>query len=383
MTHLRPGAAAFRVSDLALISSVVLCFGCQVFDEALYQNAEGQRATLGLDSCPYPKERVVSRYDTPAVATLSLNGFADDIQDCGKLTGFDGPDAVVGIQLAAGERVHVGARIVSRPGEGAPPVDVGVYVMDSCDPATCLKRVNRCPPGGGEQIVFSGETQGVYYFGFDTKAYEKSVFDPEMELAVTFPSCGDRIVEPGETCDDGNQKSGDGCDAECHVELSDAGGVVPVEVEPNNFYKAGNVLDVGVGEAIRVKGHIGGGCDLDFFYVDVPEGGFARATLLGEDGEECPAGSPALALEFDDPSGSAELGKAKIPAHGEGTNHCPQWDETSFATHALPQGRYVIEMKPPNQGVGMEPFPYILAVEIIGPLQYDDTDGSIQTRVGG
>lgn len=37
---------------------------------------------------------------------------------------------------------------------------------------------------------------------------------------VVSPICGNLIIEPPETCDDGNQASGDGCDALCHLESS-------------------------------------------------------------------------------------------------------------------------------------------------------------------
>ena len=355
---------------------------CSVLDEELYHHAEehaeetatdsgtagaGIAVEIGSNRCPVPEDDIISSNDETVSGLVSLSTLSDDIQDCGKLTGFDGPDGVIGIELAAGERVHVEAKFATVPGEVAPDVDIGVYLMDGCDPTTCLKRVERCPAGKGEHFAWSTDTQGTYFFGFDTKAYDADLLDPTLEVTVTFPHCGNRELEPGETCDDGNQELGDGCDDECNGELSDANGTVPVELEPNNYYRTGNVLLVGVDEKIQVKGHIGGSCDLDFYFVDIPEGGFARARLLGEDGQECTSGAPTLVLEFDDPTGAAELGKAKIPADEGGSNHCPEWDETSFATNALPAGRYVIEMKPPDQGVGIDPFPYILEVEIVGP----------------
>jgi len=36
-----------------------------------------------------------------------------------------------------------------------------------------------------------------------------SAMDPEK------PGCGNKVVEPGETCDDGNQQDGDACPAQC------------------------------------------------------------------------------------------------------------------------------------------------------------------------
>ncbi|MEE9385332.1 MAG: DUF4215 domain-containing protein [Nannocystaceae bacterium] len=378
-----------RAQVLPTIVSMVMltATACRVFDNDAYRDAEeaAENAqnghagtdegsstgdapwTMGVDHCPYPDTRII-RGDVPRTSSrVPLNTLADDIADCGKLTGFDGPDGVVGVELAAGELVHFAASLVTVAGEAAAPVDVGVYLMGSCDPTTCLKRVERCPAGGGEHFAWSSDSQGLFYFGFDTKAYDQTLIDPEMTITVTFPLCGDRVVDPGETCDDGNLDALDGCDQECHAEITNKGGLVPVEVEPNNYYASGNVLVAPIGETVRLKGHIGGSCDLDFYFLDIPDGGFARARLLGEDGSECPAGSPKIVLEFDDPSGTAELGKAKIPAENGGTNHCPEWDESSFASTALPAGRYVIEMKPPAKGVDMDPFPYILEVVVTPP----------------
>jgi cysteine-rich repeat protein len=35
-------------------------------------------------------------------------------------------------------------------------------------------------------------------------------------LDCTVPRCGDGILDGGETCDDGNNVDGDGCNADCH-----------------------------------------------------------------------------------------------------------------------------------------------------------------------
>jgi cysteine-rich repeat protein len=55
-----------------------------------------------------------------------------------------------------------------------------------------------------------------------------SVASPALDLTTTAAACGDGVVDPGETCDDGNLVSGDGCDAVCVAELC-AGPTVPVD----------------------------------------------------------------------------------------------------------------------------------------------------------
>lgn len=58
--------------------------------------------------------------------------------------------------------------------------------------------------------------------------------------------CGDRLLAPGESCDDGNQRGGDGCSAECRWETSCGNGVL----------EAGEVCDDG-------NGRDGDGCRSD------------------------------------------------------------------------------------------------------------------------
>ncbi len=352
-------------STLAVLSGVLL-WSCSVFDEELYKQAEGQPSgqqwSAIEDQCPYPAAKVLNSDTRYHEGTVKLNDLADDIQACGKLKDFDGPDGVIGIGLAAEERVHVEAQLVSPTGKTSPPVDMGVYMMNTCDPNTCLKRVDRCSLGGAEHFAWAANKPGIYHFGFDSKAYDSVVHQPELRVSVTFPRCGDGKLDKGETCDDEDRDSLDGCSKDCLAELTNVG--QPVEVEPNNYYMTGNVVVLGSNETMKIKGHIGGGCDLDFFMLDIPEGGFARAKLLAEDGKNCPPGTPPLVLEFDDPSGVAELGKAKIPAEHGGANHCPEWDETSFVTNQLPAGRYVVAMKPYDKG-NMEVFAYVLQVEVL------------------
>lgn len=381
MTHpepsprLRPsGALTLRTRQLGWLRPIalatlggVLIWSCDVFDPELYQNAgvgaAGQSWEAAQDACPIPESSAVSSDVRQVSGSVRLNDLGDHIQTCGKLTGFDGPDGVVGIELAADQLVHLEVDFVTEASAAPPPVDLGVYMMNTCDANTCAKRVERCPPGAGEHFAWAVDTGGIYYFGFDTKAYDRSAYDPVVDISVTFPICGNGELEKGETCDDGNRVSLDGCSEDCLAELTNTG--QPVEVEPNNYYLTGNVVVLSPGEMMNIKGYIGGGCDLDFYMLDIPEGGFARVTMLGEDGQDCPAGTLPFVLEFDDPSGVAELGKAKIPAESGGTNHCPQWDENSFVTGSLPAGRYVVEMKPYEKGVGTDAFPYVLQVEIL------------------
>ena len=45
--------------------------------------------------------------------------------------------------------------------------------------------------------------------------------DPEncsFDFSACVSACGNRVLEPGETCDDGDTDTGDGCDASCGIE---------------------------------------------------------------------------------------------------------------------------------------------------------------------
>ncbi|MBI4957754.1 MAG: hypothetical protein HY908_37450 [Myxococcales bacterium] len=321
-----------------------------------------------VDACPVPASAVISSEQAAYHSgTIPLNGLADDIQNCYKLTGFDGPDGILAVEIAAGEKVYLEAELVALPGAATPPVDLGVYTMSACDPATCFARVERCPAGKAESQVLRPDIGGTYYWGFDTKAYDEALHQPTVKVTVVYPRCGDGALDPGESCDDGNSSGGDGCSPDCLAELAMNGGVIPVEREPNNYYEVANsVLFEPGSTTIDIKGFLGGGCDLDFFEFDVPAGGFARVTMLGQDGQDCPASTPPFSLEFDDPTGTAELGSATIPADTGGTNYCPQFDETSFPVSTLPGGRYIVELKPFQKG-DHPIFPYLLRIQILDP----------------
>ena len=58
--------------------------------------------------------------------------------------------------------------------------------------------------------------------GLDVASSEAASAIARPRLSVTYstvaPGCGNGVIEPGETCDDGNTTSGDGCSATCQIE---------------------------------------------------------------------------------------------------------------------------------------------------------------------
>jgi cysteine-rich repeat protein len=371
-------SARLRVLWLVFAPAGLVLFGadCDAFSP-LYLNVDaGDDAEAGnsnwstiQDRCPVDDMLAISSKQRTHSGTYELNRLSNDIENCGsKLVGFNGPDGVFAFKLGGGERVHFDTKFIVGPGESAPPVDLGIYVMNLCDPTSCATRVERCPAGVGESLLWNNPTAGTFYFGFDSKAYDASVA-PSVTVTVTYPRCGDNVLEPGETCDDGNTLDGDGCSSECLKELKDEG-LGLTEVEPNNWYIGGNIAIVDPGNTVLLRGQIGGSCDLDFFLLNVPQGGAPRVTMLQDNGTECPSDAPEFTLEFNDPTGMVKLGAAPIPAKadGGGTNYCPVFDEYTFGLPALPKNRYVIELKPFNKGVGpKQPFKYMLRIEMLGP----------------
>lgn len=67
------------------------------------------------------------------------------------------------------------------------------------------------------------------FFGLSLVACTGVIGDPGPggdDDDVPGPNCGDSVINSGETCDDGNNVSGDGCSAACSVEASPALSVV-------------------------------------------------------------------------------------------------------------------------------------------------------------
>ena len=63
-------------------------------------------------------------------------------------------------------------------------------------------------------------------------------FRPRECIGCRIPECGDRVFNPGEQCDDGNNRDGDGCSATCRSEFCGDGIVQPglfEECDDGNF----------------------------------------------------------------------------------------------------------------------------------------------------
>jgi cysteine-rich repeat protein len=97
-----------------------------------------------------------------------------------------------------------------------------------------------------------------------------------LELGISNARCGDGALSTraGETCDDKNATSGDGCSNMCRFEPS---AMLSLEMEPNDTFQTANTASVAVGSMITVGGTVRRADD-DWFRVVVPQG--QTATLV-------------------------------------------------------------------------------------------------------
>jgi cysteine-rich repeat protein len=102
----------------------------------------------------------------------------------------------------------------------------GVGVMSSLGP-TGVNRITgrdslgvfgtmRANQGSGRnELVYDGDADHLPLVLGEVTPMEDIIIDASV---LPCPACGNRIIEPPETCDDGNQDDGDGCSATCQVE---------------------------------------------------------------------------------------------------------------------------------------------------------------------
>lgn len=250
--------------------------GCDMFDPALYQNAQ----TLAIASDVCVETQVPVLEPSAGVLRLSLDGMSDDWQvaNCGAQQAV-GNDGFFAVDLEAGRKLHVHVNALDA-------VDPAVYIVDSCDERVCqpLNSASRCP-GEKEHLSFLAPLTDRYFVGLDS-------VDPgggRIEVLAIAPQCGDGQKEHGEPCEDGNVTGGDGCDAYCRNEIAahDRG-----EVEPNDDLASGDVLTSIAGDlaglaSYRVRGTLEGPCDPEVFTFDLPEPGMLDVRVLDASGAAC------------------------------------------------------------------------------------------------
>ncbi len=155
------------------------------------------------------------------------------------------------------------------------------------------------------QLWASELSGGTYYVRFARGNYAS---DYRLSVVVSGTACGNGVVESssaGESCDDGNGVSGDGCSATCVWEGE-------TETEPNDT--VGSANDVGGVGWRRIIGVLSSGSDADIYSVDVPASGRIgvsvgeRGTSMCDDPSDfvidviAPDGTTIVATDSQDPT---------------------------------------------------------------------------------
>ena len=242
-------------------------------------------------------------------AILDLSGFADDVSAVAGCTGetTPGADGFFGVAMAASEKWHFHVRNMSASG-----LDPAIYVLDSaCDARRCgpTDGIDRCAGNRDEHLTFVAPRAGTYYVGLDSK----NVGGGAYELLIVRPTCGDGELEHSETCDDENTESGDGCDAQCRVELSAA---ARGEEEPNDDFTGANVVPA---SGLDIDGQLSSECDVDLFVVDVPASGAVNVDVLAVGAVVCGDSAPELDLRL----WNADATTVRAVGTVEAGNECP------------------------------------------------------------
>jgi len=125
------------------------------------------------------------------------------------------------------------------------------------------------------------------------------------------PACGNGVVDPGETCDDANTASGDGCSATCQTEASAtpkiAGSMNPVSLELYNPFTANLML--------TAQGGFTGTANLAASLVDGTGTAISGATVTVAATADLSSGSATVPITIMLPlatTGSAIAGTLKV-----------------------------------------------------------------------
>ena len=106
-----------------------------------------------------------------------------------------------------------GALVVDNDGIQAPTEAYGTISLTA---GTYPLEVTYFEAGGGELLSVSWQGPGITKAIIPTSAFRDSIVNTPAPPA---PVCGNSTVESGETCDDGNTTSNDGCSSTCQDEL--------------------------------------------------------------------------------------------------------------------------------------------------------------------
>ncbi len=162
----------------------------------------------------------------------------------------------------------------------------------------------------------------------EVSPYNTSVGDYVVFIEVRDPECGNGLEETriGESCDDGNLDSGDGCSATCSFEGE-------LEREPNDTLAEANPMAL----PVFLRGALMAG-DADWYAIAVPAGHYLEVSVTSPGPAGCaPGNRPTLSL-FDASEGWLASGQ---PTPGVCELIGPT---TSTTTVQMPAGTYYVRV---------------------------------------
>lgn len=147
-----------------------------------------------------------------------------------------------------------------------------------------------------------------------------------VEISLEPPTCGNKVIQGPEQCDDGNTMAGDGCSPTCKLE-----GNYVTEVEPNQPLASANSI-TGADGAFASIMPVG---DQDFFSFDIATTGTSVKLEVTDGFTGCPVGFDSV-LHLYSP-----MGTEIISDDEEGVDSCSLISPALYpeATN-LPSGKY-------------------------------------------
>jgi cysteine-rich repeat protein len=251
------------------------------------------RILLLGDSCTSAVPRVALGDETEAVFVVDTAGLDNAFEQCTGTLPVPGEDGVLTANFRVDEKWHFHVRPLDNV---SLDFDPAVYVMSSCESARSCQApiavMDRCGPGKDEHFSFTASAEGEYYLVLDNQIASST--SRKYELSVVKPVCGNGIREHDETCDDGNESAGDGCDDICRTELSTNG---LAEEANDDHATASTVILDSAGQRI-VWGALPP-CDVDYYGFQVAAPATLRVDMGPNDTSMSPDALPTACVDTD------------------------------------------------------------------------------------
>ena len=239
--------------------------GADQCDDGNTMDGDGCSAT-----CQFEGAAEMEPNDSTGTATVLLTGTTTVGRIYGSLSSASDVD-IYSVMVPAG--YHLFAEITD--GNGGCPNDGNLRLRDGA--GTSLVQDTSDGPGScgrispESDVAARGLAAGLYYLEV-TGSGGSSAYVLDVQLLA--PGCGDRFLDMGEQCDDGNTASGDGCSATCQLEGNS-------EIEPNDGTATATPLitDAVATPVASVWGVVMSSTDDDVFSVVVPAGYHIRAEI--------------------------------------------------------------------------------------------------------